>query len=192
MGRLSRKPLGKANFGGKEKVMIRFEVEARRAMSFCPLNSCSTFSFIQLETRYAKCTFCGRGPPLPKPKSVRSKTAILIRLFFPPFLSGAFYTGGSSDLFITVISLLSWRRNRIPWIRKREDDLTDRQTNFETWIVRLKCCEGTTPSFDCSIRHPPCLERSREWGESRLDKNRREAREDIHAHEQHKKLCYHI
>ena len=113
--------------------------------------------------------FCGRGPAaLPLPKSVRSKTAILIRLFFPPsFLSGAFYTGGSSDLFITVISLLSWRRNRIPWIRKREE-WPNRQTDkLELWDWNI--------AREPLLRHPPCLERSCEWGgESRLQKNWRE------------------
>ena len=63
----------------------------------------------------------------------RSESAALIRLYFPFPLSGAFYPAGSSDLFITVISLLSWRRNRIPWTTWWRDPQTN--LNCETEII---------------------------------------------------------
>ena len=96
--------------------------------TFRPLNPRSTFRFFQLKARYAKCTFFAALPQVR-----RSESAALTRLCFSFPLSGAFYPAGSSDLFITVISLLSWRRNRIPWTTWWREPQTN--WNCETEII---------------------------------------------------------
>ena len=83
--------------------MIRSEVEGPRiAVEFM-----FHFPFYPVGNSLCKVHFLRAVP-------FRSESAILSHSTFPFLPSGAFYTASSSDLFITVISLLSWRRNRIP------------------------------------------------------------------------------